>query len=225
MHGPAPIPPLPSHRWWHTIAAIARAALAPATCCACDDRLSATAVFCPSCCLSLLPVPAGYERVFGAYGGALAQAIARFKYGNRPDLARPLTSLLVRACATASPPDAVVPVPLHPRRLRWRGYNQSALLAQGLAHGLNVPCRHLLQRCQHGPTQAACPSPHERWEQVKEAFAVRPGAPLQGARIWLVDDVRTTGATATACSRVLLSQGAAQVQLVVLASAGSRTFW
>src|SRR5262249_56936842 len=85
-------------------------------------------------------LPEGGVVSFGLYGGALATAIRRFKYDDRPDLARPLGSLLVLAALhPLAQGDVVVPVPLHPRRLTERGYNQAALIAAWLARARKMP--------------------------------------------------------------------------------------
>ena len=115
--------------------------------------------------------------------------------------------------------DRIVPVPLHYRRLVHRGFNQSGWLAQGLSRRSGVPARvDTLVRRKPTPTQGGL-SARERWRNVRAAFAVRPErrAEVDGARIILVDDVFTTGATLSACSLALKRAGAAHIAVVVLA--------
>jgi ComF family protein len=155
---------------------------------------------------------------FAAFGGALATAIRRLKYGDRPDLARPLGDLLRRAVSEVAPRiELVVPVPLHVRRLAHRGYNQSALLASRLARGLSVPCSPLaLVRRVDTPPQAEL-ARAERLTNVADVFDAARRSSVRGRRIALVDDVATTGATLGACARALRDAGAAHVLGVVIA--------
>lgn len=100
--------------------------------------------------------------------------------------------------------DAVVPVPLHYRKLLHRGYNQSTYIARGIASELGVKAdTGLLRRRRNNPSQAR--KMHaERWDNVEDLFAVRRSAErLRGRHILLVDDVFTTGATVVACIEAL----------------------
>jgi ComF family protein len=158
---------------------------------------------------------------FGYYGGALATAIRRLTYEDQPCLARPLGYLLRRACRAAEiDADAVVPVPLHPRRLAERGYNQSALLAARVARELGAPLlTSVLAREVDTASQVEL-SGQERQTNVAGAFSATSRASVEGRALVLVDDVSTTGATLDACRRVLLTAGAQRVAGVVVA----RTF-
>jgi ComF family protein len=156
----------------------------------------------------------------GMYRGALASAVRRLKYGDRPDLARPLGAMLGATVATSGlRADLVVPVPLHPRKLRERGYNQSALLAGAVARAAGAPlaARGLVRTRDTAP-QASL-SKHRRRDNIAGAFRARSAKAIHGNRILLVDDVATTGATLRACAEALLTAGAASVTTVVLARA------
>lgn len=212
----------------------------PARCGACDAPCDEGAALCETCGLSLDPiVPAGACRLCGlpvyagplcggclgrappwsrawapfSYGAALAQAIRRLKWDARPDLARPLARLLGGLGGDA---DLVVPVPLHPRRLRARGYNQAALLALAMPGGLPIELGALLRTRDTRPQTEL--EPRERRANVRGAFRARPER-LRGRRVLLVDDVLTTGATAEACTRALLDAGAAGVGVLTVARA------
>jgi ComF family protein len=113
----------------------------------------------------------------------------------------------------------VIPVPLHWRR-RWsRGYNQSEALARMLATRLALPCRpRWLRRIRNTPQQTQ-QTPSARSENVRGAFAARPGSPLAGQTVLLVDDVMTTGSTAGEAARALRAAGAGRVVVAVLARA------
>ncbi|MEY3607853.1 MAG: hypothetical protein RLZZ447_641, partial [Verrucomicrobiota bacterium] len=113
----------------------------------------------------------------------------------------------------------LVPVPLHPRKRRERGYNQSALLAAELAReaGGETSVAPLLERHLDTPTQTAFDR-ERRLANLQNAFALAPGAPLRSvSRYVLVDDVFTTGSTVNACARVLRAAGADHVDVATLA--------
>src|SRR5690606_33394763 len=101
------------------------------------------------------------------------------------------------------PPAAavLVPVPMARRRLRERGFNQSALIAHWLSREWALPAHDVLERVVDGPPQRGA-SATERRRRVRGAFACRPGRPVPEVA-WLVDDVHTTGATLAACARAL----------------------
>lgn len=207
--------------------------LAPPACAACDAPsrgapLGPDATFCAACEATLAPAeppaihdgPAFDEVASGAYRGALAAAVRRFKYGGRPDLAGPLGARLAAAIHDAGlRADLVVPVPLHPRKLRERGYNQAALLAGAVARaaGARVAARGL--RRTRDTTAQASLSRRGRLDNLADAFRVRAPGAIRGKRVLLVDDVATTGATLRACAAALLGAGAASVTAVVLARA------
>lgn len=166
------------------------------------------------------PGPAFTLVACGMYGGALASAVRRLKYGDRPDLAGPLGALLAATADAADlRADLVVPVPLHPRKLRERGYNQSALLAASVARTVRAPlvARGLVRTRDTAP-QASL-SKRRRRDNIAGAFRVRSPADVHGKRILLMDDVATTGATLRACAESLLAAGAASVTALVVASA------
>lgn len=99
--------------------------------------------------------------------------------------------------------DMIIPVPLHPRKKRKRGFNQSEWIALGLGESLGIPVRNsILKRNQNTPTQTR-KSRFERWQNVERAFVVDETEPLENKKIILVDDVITTGATLEACANAL----------------------
>ena len=115
--------------------------------------------------------------------------------------------------------DLVVPVPLHPRKLAKRGFNQSDTFAEGLALGLAVPwSATALRRTEHTASQTR-KSRTERWLNVATVFEVAEPALLLGKRVLLADDVLTTGATLEACAAVLLAAGCAEVSIATIACA------
>jgi len=148
------------------------------------------------------------------HGGALADAIHRLKYEKREDLGAVL-AMLFEACAVPQS-DVLVPIPLHPHRLRQRGYDQARLLADGAAKRFRLPVAPLLRRVRETGQQVGRDRT-SRERSVRGAFA--PAGEVLGARICLIDDVLTTGATASAAADALLIAGAARVEVRTLARA------
>ena len=113
--------------------------------------------------------------------------------------------------------DAVLPIPLHPRRKRERGYDQAHILARALARRIDRPLRsNLLSRDRYTERQTRL-TPRQRQKNVRGAFSVRDGADLEDMHLLLVDDVLTTGATAGECARQLKKARARQVTVFSLA--------
>jgi ComF family protein len=144
-------------------------------------------------------------------------AIHSFKYRHRRTLALPLARLVERELQRRPLQlDILVPVPLHPRRLAERGYNQSALLAEELAGLLATPAVELLERRRETAAQAGLRAGARR-TNVKDAFHCRDGCDLAGRRVGIVDDVCTTGATLEDCARALRQAGAGPIWGIVVA--------
>lgn len=156
------------------------------------------------------------------YEGPCRELIHAFKYRNKTNLRRPL-ALLTAAYLTefvaSRSADMIVPVPLHVRRLRSRGFNQAVLLGELLAREWRLPlARRALCRVRWTEPQITL-SADERRANVRGAFAVTDGAAMEGKRVLLLDDVLTTGSTVEECSRVLKRAGAAEVTVVTVARA------
>jgi ComF family protein len=142
----------------------------------------------------------------------MRQAIHQLKYRNLRALAVTLSQLLKDyLVANPIPVEALVPVPLHPKRLRERGYNQSSLLARELGKltGLAVVDDCLIRQ-RTAPAQARSASVEERRRNVAEAFICRDHR-LRERQVLLIDDVATSGATLDACAAALKASGAASV--------------
>jgi ComF family protein len=136
-------------------------------------------------------------------------------------LARPLARYLERILPEDEHFDAIVPVPLHWRK-RWaRGFNQSEILSRRLSEYIGIPVVGALRRKRPTATQAGLAGAGRR-RNVARAFEVGTGAKLAGAKILLIDDVITTGATASACAVALKRGGAKSVSLLTLARVDRR---
>ncbi len=150
-----------------------------------------------------------------AYTPPILQAVQRFKYGNKRYLAADLAALAMSALPADLQVDRVIPVPLAPSRERQRGYNQSRLLAAEVARHLNRPLDcDVLIRIRDTPPQTSLPRA-QRLANVRGSF--RALRKLSGARLLLVDDVTTTGATIEAATRALRRRGAVWVGALALA--------
>jgi len=200
--------------------------LAPERCSACNGADPGASGFCAacgepeplldvSCHIEGVPVFAGAR-----YAEPLVSAIHRFKYGAAPELSRVLCRHSLRSIDLLGiePSDVWVPVPLHPLRLAERGYNQAALLARELSRVQRARADTRRLYPVRNTEQQAKRDRRARTQNVAEAFRVREAA-TPPARVVLVDDVVTTGATLSACIRALRTAGHEVVGCVAAASA------
>lgn len=159
------------------------------------------------------------SRACFAYSEPLESIIKRFKYDGLHSLAKPLGEQMARKWPEwAQTPDAIVPIPLHVRRQRSRGFNQAQLLAHQLGSTVGIGVNdQILRRVRYTKPQVDL-SPHERKENVWEAFTAEPGS-VMGKRFLLLDDVLTTGATMASAANALLEAGAKNVSAYCLARA------
>jgi ComF family protein len=190
---------------------------------------------CPTCGVPVSPeAPGSYEcgaclgglyrfdraRAAGAYRGLLREVIHRFKYDGHISLARPLAQLLLPAATelcTLHEINIVLPVPLHSRRLRERGFNQAALLARRVGAFLKIPVEYtVLKRLRWTEPQIGL-SPRKRAENVRGAFGLTSGKAVRDRTVLLVDDVFTTGETVDQCVRALKAGGAREVVVLTVA--------
>ena len=189
-------------------------ALAPARCAGCG---TAGAALCKEC----------VGEIDDMVQPVLSGAVAAFEYADRVrrvmhhgkfrDCRSALRALAWLGAHRLEPPaEAVVtPVPLSPRRTRERGYNQADVVAQAFAAFHRLPIDPLLERVRDTPAQSTLDRAG-RQANVAGVFTASPRA--AGATVWLVDDVRTTGATTVAARDELLAAGAARVEIAVLAA-------
>ncbi|MEW5935972.1 MAG: ComF family protein, partial [Bacillota bacterium] len=194
-------------------------------CPGCDGQLGREAGLCGRCRAGLRPRmemhsplssrPQGHLVTLGPYQGVTRRAVRALKFGRARDLAGVLGAALARGIPAGWNVQAVVPVPLHPRRERERGFNQSALLAEVVAVTLGVPCVLALRRTRATAQQARLHAT-ERVTNLAGAFQADPRL-LPSGPVLLLDDVMTTGSTLLACRDALHGAGVTRVYFAVLA--------
>ncbi|MBI5097926.1 MAG: ComF family protein [Nitrospirae bacterium] len=156
-----------------------------------------------------------YARSFGLYEGVLKKAISLLKFYGIKRLSKPLSDIILRIDMPRV--DAVIPVPLHEKRLRQREFNQSALLAKYLAESLGIAVLlNCLIKIRDTAPQVGLSS-KDRRKNIKKAFEIRRTEMIEGKNIILIDDVVTTGATVRECSNVLKKAGVENIYVITLA--------
>jgi len=174
---------------------------------------------CGLCRLGLRGFDAVYS--YGSYEGSLRELVHLFKYNGMRPLARTLGWLMVHALPRETTFDVIVPMPIHWLKKWQRGFNQSDDLAREIGKKWNVPVRTVVRRKKATRPQAGLTNAKRR-ANMQGAFRMAGRKSLAGMRVLLVDDVVTTGATASACARVLKRAGAAHVALLALARTDRR---
>lgn len=204
----------------------------------CTNEILQTDLVCPNCekpaiggkCHPLCHKKYGLDGLWslGIYQNPLRKVIQKLKYKFVADVAESLVDLMIEYWAKYTPAFideikrdrgvgwVVVPVPLHPRREKWRGFNQSALLGQILSKKLGLEYQELLQRTKHTKPQVGLAS-WERKKNIKNAFSLSSNHEPLTMNYLLIDDVWTTGSTLKECCYVLKRAGAQKVWAITLA--------
>jgi len=165
-----------------------------------------------------------FDRAWAAtlYTGPMTELIPRYKFHNKTALRKTFTAAILKfldSYEIALKGDIITPVPLHPVRLRERGYNQAALIAESLSETLMIPyAGKIIERSRHTPRQSEL-GQKERFTNITGAFRMNPSSELKGRHVLLVDDLLTTGATASEAARTLKDAGAAEVTVIALSIA------
>ncbi len=159
-------------------------------------------------------------RAMWTYSQGVREAITRYKYSGRRALSEAFAKMLYRfyleAVMNRWDVDLIVPVPLHPKKLRSRGFNQAEDVAKKLGSHLGIPVENLLKRSKNTRPQKDL-TDGERILNIKDAFEIGRAAALSGRTILLVDDIYTTGSTMDACAGVLKAHGAKRVYCLTIA--------
>ena len=215
----------------------------PKLCCTCDQLLTKNEVLVCFHCRSQLPKiciqnPSRNELVNRFYGkldtnfavsylyfyksGITQTLLHQFKYNNFPEIGQLIGKWIgyeLVEKGLIENIDTIIPVPLHSKKKRKRGYNQSEFFAQGISEVTSIPtdfkslCRINYEKSQTLKTR------EQRWESVKNAIVVNDSKKIADKNILLVDDIITTGATLEACGIQLLSNGAASTSIATIALA------
>jgi ComF family protein len=198
----------------------------------CEKNISPSGRICQDCKIKFLKNNRNYSLdlliVSIKYSQeGISRIIHYFKYSFIKDLGDPLAGIVSQAIISNNIPlpDLIVPVPLHPRRLRWRGFNQSEVLAQNISQdltpGFQIPVlSNALVRKKYTPAQMKIKNYQERQQNVKNIFSLNPAInskTLKEKNILIIDDVSTTGATLFECARALKDGGAKKIYGAVIA--------
>jgi len=160
-----------------------------------------------------------HNRAAFAYEDLIRDLIHEIKFRRRKHVAQGIGRLWANMVAKSIPKDAqLVPLPMHPKKRRKRGFDQAIELATALATSIGTKPALILERTQNTPPQSGL-HPRQRAENVRGAFRIKPGVDVKGQKYILVDDIYTTGASLNECARILKASGAAEVSAMTLAIA------
>ncbi len=152
------------------------------------------------------------------YEGLVRASLLRYKFRGVYSYAENYSEILAKCIdENGVSCDSITWTPVGRKRLRERGYDQSRLLAEGVAALCGIECVPLLAKVRDNPPQSSIRSAEKRKRNVSGVYVLAPGADVRGRRILLVDDIVTTGATLSECVRVLKASGAAEVRALTLA--------
>ncbi|HHV64863.1 MAG TPA: ComF family protein [Peptococcaceae bacterium] len=180
-------------------------------CPTCGKIIGKSKTHCQDCLSGKGPQGLQGVTALGHYEGAWKEFIHRIKFKGQPYLLLALAAELTAwAVKSLPPPDAVIPVPMHPNRLAQRGFNQAEVLASLLSRYLGIPYCNVLDRVVDTVPQSTL-GRQARLENLQGAFSLQPGAKVTWQTVWLVDDVTTTGATLAECAAILHRNGVEKV--------------
>lgn len=217
--------------------------LFPEICAACGlDLPAANSCFCLKCRLALapsdmyllreneftdrfwgrLPLQSGAALYYFTRKSPIQRALHQLKYHNKPDIGIKIGrefGLRLRQSEVFRSVDLILPVPLHPRKERIRGYNQSMMFARGMAEAMEIPASGTALIRNRFTASQTRKKRIERFENVEQVFSVKKPALLEGKHLLLVDDVLTTGATLEICGHTLLCVPGTRLSLATIAIA------
>ena len=205
--------------------------LFPAKCILCRGVLEKDETdLCRSCRIDQSEYPYGRKKVphitdltaVWRYEGQVRKSLHRYKFGNARHYAAPYGRLMAMRISRDLPrADVVTWVPVSAKRLRRRGYDQAELLARAAAPELELACEQLLEKFRDNRANSSLKDPAHRRANVLGVYRAVRQEDIRGKRILLLDDIVTTGATASECARVLLTAGAKEVYFAAMAAATS----
>ncbi|MGI6451509.1 MAG: phosphoribosyltransferase family protein [Desulfitobacteriia bacterium] len=180
-------------------------------CPACGKLIPKRQTHCQDCLSGRGPQGLRGVTALGHYAGAWKEFIHKMKFKGQPYLLLPLASELTAwVVRYLPPPDAVIPVPMHPKRLAQRGFNQAAVVASLLSRQLGITYRDVLIRTVDTVPQSSL-GRQARILNLQGAFSLQPSSAADLQVVWLVDDVVTTGTTLAECAAVLQKAGVLEV--------------
>jgi len=160
-----------------------------------------------------------HNRAAFAYDDLVRDLIRDIKFRRKKHVAQGLGRLWASIIAESIPTDVIlVPLPMHPKKRRTRGFDQAKELAAALASATGIQLSPILERIQNTPPQSGL-HPRQRIENVQGAFRIKPNVNVKGQNYILIDDIYTTGASLNECARILKAGGAAKVFAMTLAIA------
>ena len=195
-------------------------------CPACEREFSLSGFLCRNCQMRRKSHLDALISAVSYDNPTVKKMVYNFKYRFASGFSVPLARLETKALFLHNIPlpRAIIPVPLHPRRLRWRGFNQALLIAgnisKKIAPPIQIPVLDILERRKYNKPQMEIGNYGDRLENVRDIFGIKSGADLENIRgriVYLVDDIATTGATLEECAKVLKQAGAKKVFAVVIA--------
>lgn len=169
-----------------------------------------------------VPIVSAASLYYFTKGGSVQKLIHQLKYKGKKEIGNFLGSYYgqeLNGSEHFSSIEGIIPVPLHKKKQKKRGYNQSDIFAQGLSSTMNIEVlNNILERNHFSDTQTR-KTRFNRWRNVKDIFEITTSEKIQGKHILLVDDVVTTGATLEACTNKLLESSASSVSIATIAAA------
>ena len=216
----------------------------PDLCAVCRERLSEGEQHICTDCLLLLPktnfhlqpdnrleqffagrIPFEHIAAFAYFvkGGSIQQIIHELKYNSNPEIGCFIGQLCgenIKDSEFISSVDLLVPIPLHPKRQKQRGYNQSLEICKGISDITKIPVdNHTLIRTINNPSQTKN-SRFDRWKNVEDIFSITDETVFHNKHILLVDDVITTGSTLESCAKEILKCAGSRISIFAVGTAG-----